>query len=290
MHESEAGVFQRAADAQRGGDRAAGGPEHGHEAVAFIKRSKDRPFFLYLAHTMVHVPLFVSKDFTDVSLGGIYGDAVSEVDWSVGRVLDALRAEGLAENTLVIFSSDNGPWLVFKEHGGSAGLLRDGKGSTWEGGMREPTVAWWPGTIKAQTVITDMASTLDVLPTFAELAGADVPGGRVYDGWSMVDLLTGKGKGRRNVMFFYRGTQLRAVRKGAWKMHLFTKTEYVNEQVQQHDPPLLFNVERDPSEKYDAAAEHADVIEDLKKEIARHEATVERVPSQLEIPLNKAKV
>ncbi|HPD46445.1 MAG TPA: sulfatase [Anaerohalosphaeraceae bacterium] len=258
------------------------------EAVAFIRRSKEKPFFLYLAHTMVHVPLFASADFRGKSLRGIYGDAMQEVDWSVGRVLDTLRAEGLAENTLVIFSSDNGPWLVFKEHGGSAGPFRDGKGSTWEGGMRVPTIAWWPGAIKPQTVITDMASTLDVLPTFADLAGADLPADRVYDGWSMVDMLTGKGKGKRSVMFYYRGTQLRAVRKGPWKIHLYTKTEYVNDTLKKHDPPLLFNVERDPSESHEVGAQHPRIIEDLKKEIAAHVATLKPVPSQLEIPLKKA--
>jgi len=260
---------------------------YAEEATQFIKKSKGKPFFLYLAHSMPHVPLFASEDFKDTSLRGIYGDVITEIDWSVGQVLDTLRKEGLAENTLVIFSSDNGPWLVFEEHGGSAGLLRDGKGSTWEGGMREPTVAWWPGRIKAGSVITDMTSTLDVFPTLVEFAGSRMLRDRVYDGYSMVDLLTGKGKGKRNVMYYYRGTQLRAIRKGPWKMHLYTKTEYQGKKIQRHDPPLLFNVEGDPSEKYDVAAKHPDVIEDLKKEIEKHKATVRPVPSQLEIPLKK---
>ena len=260
---------------------------YAEEATQFIKKSKGKPFFLYLAHSMPHVPLFASEDFKDTSLRGIYGDVITEIDWSVGQVLDTLREEGLAENTLVIFSSDNGPWLIFKEHGGSAGLLRDGKGSTWEGGMREPTVAWWPGRIKAGSVITDMTSTLDVFPTLVEFSGSRILRDRVYDGYSMVDLLTGKGKGKRNIMYFYRGTQLRAIRKGPWKMHVYSKTEYQGGKVQKHDPPLLFNVEGDPSEKYDVAAKHADVIEDLKKEVEKHKATVRPVPSQLEIPLKK---
>lgn len=257
------------------------------EAVRFIKKSKRKPFFLYLAHSMPHVPLFASEDFKDTSLRGIYGDVITEIDWSVGQVLEALRKEGLAENTLVIFSSDNGPWLVFKEHGGSAGLLRGGKGSTWEGGMREPTIAWWPGRIKAGSVITDMTSTLDIFPTMVEFAGSRMLRDRVYDGYSMVDLLTGKGGGKRNIMYFYRGTQLRAIRKGAWKMHVYTKADYKGGKVEKHDPPLLFDVEGDPSEKYDVAAKHPDVIEDLKKEIEKHKATVKPVPSQLEIPLKK---
>ncbi|MCK4959942.1 MAG: sulfatase-like hydrolase/transferase, partial [Planctomycetes bacterium] len=213
------------------------------------------------------------------------GDVIEEIDWSVGQVLDTLRKEGLAENTLVIFTSDNGPWLTFKDHGGSAGLLRDGKGSTWEGGMREPTVFWWPGTIKASRVISEMTSTLDILPTCAEIAGTKPPADRVYDGDSMLDMLTSQGKSRRDTMFFYRGTQLRAVRKGPWKMHLFTKTEYVRNKVEEHDPPLLYNLEHDPSEKYDIASKHPDVIKQLKRVIAKHQSVLDAPPSQLEIPL-----
>ena len=258
------------------------------EAVAFIRRNKNRPFFAYLAHNMPHVPLFRSKEFENRSPRGIYGDVVEEVDWSVGQVLDTLRHEGLAGDTVVLFSSDNGPWLTFKDKGGSAGLLRDGKGSTWDGGMREPCIVWWPGRIAAGSVFTEMASTLDVFPTFAELAGAPIPDDRTYDGYTMTDLLTGKGKGRRNTMYFYGGSQLRAVRKGPWKMHLVSQTAYVKQEAQKHDPPLLFNVETDPSEKYDVAAQHPDIIADLNEEVERHLATVEPVPSQLEIPLAKA--
>ncbi len=256
-------------------------------AVDFIETHKDGPFFVYLAHSMPHVPLFRSKAFEDKSLRGLYGDVIEEVDWSIGRVLETLRQEGLAENTLVLFSSDNGPWLVFKEQGGSAGPLRDGKGSTWEGGMREPTIAWWPGTIRAGSLLTDMASTLDVLPTCAELAGARMPEDRIYDGASMVPLLTGTGPGRRNIMVYYRGTQLRALRKGPWKIHLYTRTEYRGQKLEKHDPPLLFNVEVDPGEQYEVGAEHPDVIADLLAEVKKHQATVQPVPSQLEIPLPK---
>ena len=140
------------------------------EAVRFIERSKDRPFFLYLAHTMPHVPLFVSDEFRGKSPRGLYGDVVEEIDWSVGRVLETLRREGLAENTLVVFTSDNGPWLIFNQHGGSAGLLRDGKGCTFEGGMREPCITWWPGTIQP-AVIHDIGATMDLFTTILQLAG-----------------------------------------------------------------------------------------------------------------------
>ena len=133
------------------------------EAVSKIKNLKDGPFFIYLAHSLPHIPLFRSKEFKDTSLAGFYGDVIEEIDWSVGRILKTLKEEGVAENTLVVFTSDNGPWHIFKTHGGSAGLLRGAKGGTFEGGMREPTVFWWPGHIKTG-VVTDMGTTMDLLP------------------------------------------------------------------------------------------------------------------------------
>ena len=142
---------------------------------------------------MPHTPLFRAKAFEGKSLRGVYGDVIEEIDWSVGRVLDTLREEGLAENTLVLFTSDNGPWLIFGRHGGSAGLLREGKGSTWEGGMREPALFWWPGKI-LPGVVRQMGSTLDVLPTVARLAGAAVPSDRPIDGYDLSGVLFGEGK------------------------------------------------------------------------------------------------
>jgi len=257
------------------------------EAVKFIKNNKDKPFFLYLAHNLPHIPLFRSKEFVDTSLRGIYGDAVQEIDAGIGQIVETLRQQGLAENTLVIFTSDNGPWLTFHDHGGSAGLLRDGKGSTWEGGMREPTIAWWPGTIKSGRLITGIASTLDIFPTCAELAGAKMPTDRKYDGYSMLNMLKGPGKRKRDEMFYYRGQQLQAVRKGPWKIHFYTKTEYVGMKVQKHDPPLLFNVEEDPSEKNEVGRKHPEIITKLKKVASKHQATVKPYPSQLESRIEK---
>ncbi|NLH17373.1 MAG: sulfatase [Phycisphaerae bacterium] len=258
------------------------------QAVDFIRRSKDKPFFLYLAHNMPHVPLFASESFRGKSPRGIYGDVVEEIDWSVGQVLDTLRKEGLADNTLVMFSSDNGPWLTFNEQGGSAGLLRDGKGSTWDGGMREPGLFWWPGTIPAAMVADGLASTLDILPTFAELAGAEIPQDRILDGVSIASFLRGKADSPRDTMFFYAGSQLRAVRKGPWKMHLVTKTEYTGQKLQEHNPPLLFHLEQDPSEKYNVAEQHPEVIEQLTQVVEAHRAGVVSVPAQLDIPLPKS--
>jgi len=253
-------------------------------AIAFIEKNKDRPFFLYFPHTFPHVPLFASKAFKGKSLRGLYGDVVEELDWSVGQVLDTLRRLRIASNTLVLFTSDNGPWLIMKLNGGSAGLLRGGKGSTWEGGMREPCIAWWPGHIPAGTTASGLASTLDILPTFLELAGIEPPKDRILDGVSMVPMLLGKGESRRKVFFYYRGTRLYAVRKGPWKAHFITQAGY-RDRPHHHDPPWLFNLDRDPSERFEVSKGHDKVIADLLKEVERHKATLKPVPSQLDIPL-----
>ncbi|MCH7687048.1 MAG: sulfatase, partial [Planctomycetes bacterium] len=164
------------------------------QAVKFIEQNKDQPFFLYMPHTMPHVPLFRSEKFVGKSSRGLFGDIVEEIDWSVGQVLDTLRKHNLDKNTLVWFSSDNGPWLIFNEQGGSAGLLRDGKGSTWEGGMREPTVAWWPGKIAAGTVSQELGSTMDIYTTAIKLAGGNVPNDRIVDGVDLRPVLFGTGE------------------------------------------------------------------------------------------------
>src|SRR6185503_17152544 len=185
------------------------------EAVRFIDASKDRPFFLYFAHSLPHIPLARSADFVGHSAGGIYGDVVEELDWSTGRVLDALRAAHLDRRTLVVFTSDNGPWLPFKTHGGSAGPLRDGKGTTWEGGVRTPAIFWWPGTVKP-AVVTDIASAMDLFVTAGQLAGAAIPGDRVIDGADLRAPLLGTGPGPREIIFYYWDNELRAIRKGAY--------------------------------------------------------------------------
>jgi arylsulfatase A len=258
------------------------------ESVKFIREHKNQPFFLYLAHTMVHVPLFASKDFQGKSKRGLYGDTVEELDWSVGQILDTLRQEGLDENTIVIFSSDNGPWLIFDTHGGSAGLLRDGKGSTFEGGFRVPGIVWWPGRVKAGVVTSEMASTLDVLPTVAKLAGAKMPAGREIDGYDLGPVLFGTGPSPRETMFFYRDTKLYAVRKGAFKAHFYTRPAYGPGKEEAHNPPLLYQLDRDPSEKYDVAKDHADVIADLRKEFETHLANVKPGKNQLEAKISKS--
>ena len=258
------------------------------EAVRFIRTNKDRPFFVYLAHSMPHVPLFASGDFKGKSLRGLYGDVIEEIDWSVGQVLDTLRQLDLAENTLVAFTSDNGPWLIFNDHGGSAGLLRDGKGSTWEGGMREPTVFWWPGTIPPG-VVPEIGSTLDLLPTCAKLAGANLPADLTLDGVDISPALLGTGPSPRDEMFFYRGVQLYAVRKGPFKAHFITRSAYGGGKPEEHDPPLLYNLEHDPSEKYDVAENHPDVIAEIRKLAEAHISAMVPGEPQLEAMIKKDK-
>ncbi len=252
------------------------------EAVQRIRQSKQQPFFIYLAHNLPHVPLFVSDEFSETSRRGLYGDVIQEIDWSVGQVLQTLRDEGLADNTLVVFTSDNGPWLTFDTHGGSAGLLRDGKGSTWEGGMREPTIFWWPGKIQPG-VVREMGSTLDLLPTFAALAGGELPDDRTFDGYDLAPTLFENLSSPRQSMIFYHGQEVFAVRQGMYKAHFKTKTSYAGQrEAVSHNPPLLFQLGHDPSEKYDVAAEHLDILEELRQLKAEHEASVVPVENQLE--------
>jgi arylsulfatase A len=250
------------------------------EAIKFIKGSAKKPFFLYFAHTYPHVPLFASDKFSGTSRRGLYGDVVEELDWSVGQILQTLRKEKLAENTFVFFTSDNGPWLIKNQAGGSAGPLRDGKGSSYEGGMREPGIAWWPKHIQPGVVTHELASSMDLFPTIMKFTGAPMLSDRPYDGFDMSGILFGKGKDLREVMFYYNGSELYAARKGAFKAHFITWPGYGKEQPVKHDPPVLYNVEQDPGEKFDVAPQHLDVIADIKAEVEKHVAGVVPGPRQ----------
>jgi arylsulfatase A len=252
------------------------------EAARFIREHKEQPFFVYLPHTMPHVPLFASDEFDGKSRRGLFGDVVEELDKAVGTVLQTLRDEKLAENTLVIFTSDNGPWLTQSEQGGTAGLLKDGKGSTWEGGMREPAIAWRPATVPAGAVSTELASTLDLLPTLCAQAGAAAPKDRPLDGYDITAALAG-GKSPRGEMFYYRGFELMAVRLGPWKAHFQTQTGYGQPMPVKHDPPLLFHLEIDASERFDVAAKNPAVLQEIQALIEKHKAGMQPAASQLEL-------
>ncbi len=195
------------------------------EAIKFIRMNKHKPFFLYLPHTMPHIPLFVSDEFYYEDVKRAYTTTIEQIDFSVGRIFAALKETGVDNNTLVVFTSDNGPWLSMKHHAGCALPLRDGKFTTYEGGMREPCIMRWPGRIPAGKVCHEMCATIDLLPTFALLAGAKVPDDRVIDGKDIWPLMSGTpgAKTPHEAFFYYRGTNLDAVRSGRWKLRRVKK-------------------------------------------------------------------
>ena len=252
------------------------------EAVKFIEKNKDRPFFLYFAHTMTHVPLFRSEKFVDISLAGIYGDVMEEVDWSVGQVLETVRNNNLSERTLVIFTSDNGPWLTFDTHGGSAGPLKEGKGSTWEGGMREPTIMWWPGTIPAGTTQTGMGSTLDLMATVASITNTKMPKDRKMDSYDLSLAMSMKADSPRNEMFFWRGTKLFAARSGNYKAHFYTQTGYRDRGETRLNTPLLYHLGHDPGEKFDISRQNPEIVTKIQEMANQHVLDIEEVENQLE--------
>jgi arylsulfatase A-like enzyme len=247
-------------------------------AVKFIERNKERPFFLYVPHAMPHVPLFVSDKFRGKSKRGLFGDVIQEIDWSVGQILAALKQQRLEENTLVVFTSDNGPWLSYGDHAGSAGHLREGKGTAFEGGVRVPFIARWPGKIAARSVCREPAMTIDLLPTLANVTGAELPAHPI-DGLDIWRLLSGRrgAKSPHEALFFYWDDHLQAVRSGPWKLHFphaYVKPVPPGNGGQPGkiaNPKLdlaLFNLENDPSETNDLSSRHPDVVARLQ-ELAR---------------------
>lgn len=237
-------------------------------ALQFIRDNKDKPFFLYLPHTAVHTPIHPGKSFAGKSANGRFGDWVEEVDWSVGRFLDTLRELKLDNNTLVIFTSDNGPWLIKGADAGSAGPLRGGKGSTWEGGVRVPTLAWWPGQIAPGSGCDAVAGTIDILPTCVTVAGGTVPAQPVIDGRDISPLLFGKStQSPREAHYYFRGNTLEGVRQGPWKLAIApqpeTKGRSTAPDAGGHDP-RLYNLDEDIGERTNVADKHPDIVAKLK--------------------------
>jgi arylsulfatase A len=252
------------------------------ESIRFIKENKNKPFFLYMAHSMPHIPLFASKEFEGKSERGIYGDVIEEIDWSVGEILKTLKSLHLDKNTYVIFTSDNGPWKVFNEHGGSAGPLFGGKGTSYEGGMRVPFLVWSPQNIK-HDVISNIGSTLDMLPSICRLAGISVPSDRTIDGYDLSEVWKYKKRSPRNEMFYYHGTKLFAVRKGSYKLYFLKNTpDGYPEKLEILEKPQLFNLSVDPSERYEISEKHPEVIADINKLIEDHKSKMVLGPNNLE--------
>lgn len=259
------------------------------ESIKFIEDSRNRPFFLYLPHSMPHTPLAASEQFQGHSKRGLYGDAVEELDWSVGQIIDALKKNGLDDNTLVIFTSDNGPmetslvkkvwgkplsydgqidpnrpWNVAPTHGGSAGLFRGGKATTFEGGLRVPFIARLPGKLKKGLVITEVGTVMDLFTTCLTLAGIQLPDDRPIDGQNLMPVLQGESPSYYNALYYYWNDEMTAIRSGSYKLHFKICTpEWEWLTLSQ---PELYDVEIDPSEKYNIADDNPEIVEQLKKQ------------------------
>lgn len=248
------------------------------KAVGFIKKNKNKPFFLYVPHPLPHVPLAASARFKGKSARGIFGDVLMELDWSVGEILKELKTQGLDNNTLVIFTSDNGPWLNYGDHAGSSGGFREGKGTSFEGGQREPTLMRWPGVVPAGRVSNKLLSAIDILPTIAKLTGAKLPKEKI-DGIEFVDLLKGDESKtpRKEFLYYYRRNSLEAVRKDNWKLvfahpgrtyegSLPGKNGQPGPAPEDHEwPKALYNLARDPSERYDVLEQNPEIVAELEK-------------------------
>jgi len=256
---------------------------HTEEALAFIERSRDQPFLLYVPYSMPHTPIFRSEAFAGRSLGGRYGDVIEELDWSVGAIAAKLRELGLAENTLLLFTSDNGPWLTMNQHGGTAGLLRHGKGTTFEGGMRVPAVFSWPGKLEPG-VVSEIGSAMDVYSTALALAGAE-PTPDV-DGLDLSQTLLSGAASPREEMAYYRQGELRAYRHGNFKLHLITEGAYRQPPARTvHEQPVLYNLTNDPAEQFDVADEHPEVVAEILERIEAHRSGMIEQPPLFDLPL-----
>ena len=252
------------------------------KAVQFIEQNKEQPFFLYLAHSMPHIPLFVSEEFRGRSKASLYVDVIEEIDWSVGEVLKTLEKNQLDQNTIVVFTSDNGPWLLFKTHGGSAGPLRAGKGTTFEGGQRVPTVFWGPGKV-TPGVINQMGATLDLLPTFANLSGAQLPSDRKLDGYDLSQVLTKKAKSPRKDFYYWAFAELHGYRNEQYKIHIKQREviHYGRETIVL-ERPELYDLKADISEKHDLADNFPEILSDLMGTMDLHLKDVaDAIPDQL---------
>jgi arylsulfatase A-like enzyme len=251
--------------------------DYTERAVRFIDQHKNVPFFLYLPHSMVHIPLGVSEKFRGKSKQGLYGDVMMEVDWSVGEIMKALERNGLDKNTLVIFTSDNGPWLNFGNHAGSTGGLREGKGTSWEGGQRVPCIMRWPGIISEGVICNKLASAIDIMPTLAAITGASLPENKI-DGVNILPLLLGDttASPRHDFYYYYQQNSLEAVQSDYWKLTLpHTGITYVGSEPGKDGwpgktlsvttyYPELYDLRRDPGERYNVASVYPEIVNQLQ--------------------------
>ena len=252
------------------------------KAVEFIKNNKEDNFFIYLAHNLPHIPLYASDNFLGKSKRGLYGDVIEEIDHGMGLIMEELKKNHLDKNTIVVFTSDNGPWLPFETHSGSAGLLREGKGTTWEGGQRIPGIFWGAG-IKPG-VINDLGSTMDIFPTLLEMSNTNMFDDRIIDGVSIKNTLLKHEPSKRETIFYYRSREIYAVRYGDYKAHLITQGAYNYPKGSDKkiilDIPLLYNLNIDPSEKYNIADKNPEILLEIDKIIEKHKKNL-KAPNDL---------
>ena len=255
------------------------------EALAFIERSQAKPFLLYLPYSMPHTPIFRSDAFIDHSLAGRYGDVIEELDWSVGEIVAKLRQLELAENTLVVFTSDNGPWLWMRTHGGSAGPFANGKGTTFEGGMRVPGIFWWPEHIKPG-IVSGMGSAMDLYNTALSLAGVDASSGA--DGYDLTPTLLDGAPSPRELLFYYRAGELRAVRYGRYKLSFVSEGAYgMPPERTEHSTPILYDLLTDPAEQYDLAAQHPQIVKNILLAVEQHNDSLDEEPPIFDARLSR---
>jgi len=228
------------------------------ETIQFIERHQDEPFFIFLSHTAPHVPLFVSEKFEGRSKGGLYGDVVETLDWSTGEILAALSRLGLDKHTLVIFTSDNGPY-----QGGNTADLRGTKGTPWEGGYRVPFIVWWPGQVPSGNAYNGISMNIDVMPTIRAISGAELPENLVIDGKNLMPMIRGKQKTPHEKLFLFADEQIAAVRTQHWKTVLLARYRGINRWLPDHGVRLLFNIDNDPYERYSLAAHREDIWEQM---------------------------
>ena len=247
-------------------------------SVDFIKKNKDKSFFLYLAHTAPHTPLVSSKTQKGRSMRGAYGDVVEELDQSVGTILQVLKDLKIANNTFVIFTSDNGPWGWANVDGGSSGLLKGNKGSVYEGGYRVPAIAWMPGTIKKGTVSTALASTLDLYPTLIAMTGNEISNQEELDGLNIKNTFVNNEPVRHDI-HYYRQDTLIGIRHKEWKIYIKDPNPW-NDDLTEKDIPVLYNIEHDPSEKYNVTNQHSDIVDRIVTLSEEHIQKVTKIPSK----------
>jgi arylsulfatase A-like enzyme len=256
-----------------------------HKSVEFIRENKEKPFFLYLAHSMPHVPLFVSDKFRGKSQQGLYGDVIMEIDWSVGEIRKTLKELGLEKNTLIIFTSDNGPWLSYGGHAGLQGGLKEGKGTSWEGGIRVPALFTWPGKIPAGNIQHQSAMTIDILPTLAEITNSSLPDLPI-DGRSIWDLILGEKMEEKAYFAYYNQNELQAVIYGTWKLVFPHTYRSIPDGISKRndgipvkysqitlEKSMLFDLSKDPAESQDLSQDFPDILKKLQRfaEEARYE-------------------